>query len=96
MSAESTTVFRVFRVLWFPMSLNAVALGALALVLFYGGTWVSASLLANRELADEASHAFVPAAVSFLKHGDWPGFPVVRRADGTGDHEDLVSEAASA
>ncbi len=96
MSAESTTVFRVFRVLWFPMSLNAVALGALALVLFYGGTWVSASLLANRELADEASHAFVPAAVSFLKHGDWPGFPVGRRADGTSDHEDLVSEAASA
>ena len=36
MNDDSTNIFKVFRVLWFPMSLNAVALGAAAVVMVRG------------------------------------------------------------
>ena len=39
---ESTSLFKVFRVLWFPVSINAMALGAAAVVLFWAGSWICA------------------------------------------------------
>ncbi len=37
--SENTSLFKVFRVLWFPLSLNAMALAAVAVVVFWAGSF---------------------------------------------------------
>jgi len=44
LTGDNTSLFRVFRVLWFPMSINAMVLGAFAVALFWVGSWIGASV----------------------------------------------------
>ena len=55
---ENTSLFKVFRVLWFPVSVNAMALGAAAVVLFWAGSWLGCLLIGAPSLADTATHKF--------------------------------------
>jgi hypothetical protein len=92
-TAESSSVFRTFRVLWFPMSLNAVLLAALAVILFWVVSWLACAVAADRGMGPEASRAFLPAARAALLDGTWPGFAVAER-DGRTEHAVLHEDGA--
>jgi hypothetical protein len=68
---ENSPVFKVSRVLWFPMSVNAVALGALCCVLFWLWSVVSALVVGPREyeITMGSMGAFVDAIWAWLKTG---------------------------
>ena len=81
MNDDSTSIFKVFRVLWFPMSINAVALGALATLLFFLVTWLFTWIHSGipNGAGDAAACAENFLTISknlVLSGGSWPrGFP---------------------
>jgi len=70
---ESTSVFKVFRVLWFPVSINAMVLGAAAVLLFWLATWLSCLAIGVPSLATEATKSFPEACRIAVVEGAWPG-----------------------
>lgn len=75
MTGESTSLFKVFRVLWFPVSVNAIFLGALAVVTFVMVTWFANFLVGGRtSMTTAASGAFLPASARLITTGQWPGY----------------------
>ena len=79
MTGESTSLFKVFRVLWFPMSINAMVLGAGAIGLFWLGTWAGAAALLDFPEGMDASDSatgialgFGSAALNAFRNFTWP------------------------
>lgn len=74
MESESSPVFKVARVLWFPMSVNAVALGAACCIAFWLWTWLAAAVLGHAEyrLAMTCAGLFEDSVVQWLMTGVVP------------------------
>jgi hypothetical protein len=70
---ENSPVFKVSRVLWFPMSVNAVALGALCCILFWLWSLVSALIFGPRdfELTLGSMGAFCATVRIWLENGSF-------------------------
>jgi hypothetical protein len=75
---DSTSIFKVFRVLWFPMSINAVALGAVATLLFYLVTWlfmwIHSGLPNGADAAAACSESFLAVSKNLVLSGG--SFPI--------------------
>jgi hypothetical protein len=74
---ESTSLFKVFRVLWFPLSINAMALSAIAAGLFYGGTWLAVAVSDLPDALDKTAWTSVsvsrfPADCLRILTDGWP------------------------
>ncbi|NRA96868.1 MAG: hypothetical protein HRU14_11745 [Planctomycetes bacterium] len=84
---ENTSLFKVFRVLWFPVSINAMALGAAAVVLFWAGSWICALVAGMPEgmenlhadlqpttsqIADTLTHSFPDRLLTVAEARSWP------------------------
>lgn len=83
MIGESTSLFKVFRVLWFPMSINAMGLGAAAVALFWIGSWGSGLVAGLPEqvkehdgqyvrMADALTHGFPGQVMGAVRTRSWP------------------------
>ena len=79
---ENTSLFKVFRVLWFPVSVNAMALGAAAVVLFWAGSWLGCLLIGAPSLADTATHKFPDACQILVLEKTWPGYATATEGEG--------------
>jgi len=72
---ESAHLFKAFRVLVFPMSLNAVGLGALATFLFWLATWATCAIAGDADAVGQAIGAFSPSIRHLVLTGSWPEVP---------------------
>jgi len=70
---ENSPVFKVSRVLWFPMSVNAVALGALCCIVFWLWTVASVLIVGPREFEVTMSSMtdFIGTIELWLRYGDF-------------------------
>jgi hypothetical protein len=69
---ENSPIFKVSRVLWFPMSVNAVALGALCCVLFWLWSIIAALIFGlDYELTMSSMGAFGATIWSWLRTGSF-------------------------
>jgi hypothetical protein len=70
---ENSPVFKVSRVLWFPMSVNAVALGALCCIVFWLWTLGSVMIVGPRDLDVTMSSmsAFIGTIKTWLRYGSF-------------------------
>lgn len=74
MIGESTSLFKVFRVLWFPVSINAMVLGAAAVLIFWLGTWLGCLVIGETAMTSTATSGFPKACELALRRTVWPGF----------------------
>ena len=69
MNGDSESVFKIFRVLWFPMSINAMVLGAVAFLGFYLLTMLGCAIDGSDIRAYEAVVDFPGRTYGLLAHG---------------------------
>jgi hypothetical protein len=69
---DASALFKNARSLWFPVSVNAAALGALGVTAFHAASWVLASLSGNPSGASYRVTSFVTGWMELLS-GRWPG-----------------------
>ena len=74
MNGEPTNIFKNIRVLWFPMSLNAVVLAAMAVLVFWAGTGIACLMAGAGSISQTtwvASH-FAGVSLASLSSFRWP------------------------
>lgn|GEM_PF-6848513 len=67
MIADSSSHFKTFRVLWFPISVNAILLGAASITLFHLGTTLIASLAGDAASAGRYSANFMQHLLGLIQ-----------------------------
>ncbi len=67
MIADSSSHFKTFRVLWFPISVNAILLGAASITLFHLGTTLLAALAGDAASAGRHSADFLGHFLSVVQ-----------------------------
>jgi hypothetical protein len=74
LESESSPVFKVSRVLWFPMSVNAVAIGALCCIAFRAWTFLAVMIAGKSGVESTASYVstFDDAILRWLLSGSVP------------------------
>ena len=91
MPSDSNSQFKLFRILWFPLSINAMVLGTLCLLAFMALTWIGCLVIGDQSLALSATKAFIPSTRSLVTRGHWPGY-ATKEEDGRNVHYLLASE----
>jgi hypothetical protein len=91
---DSASQFKLFRILWFPLSINAMLLGAGAIIAFVAITWVACFATGDRKSAVPSASAFVPSVLELAKEGTWPGYATSEK-DGKFLHHLLASNNPS-
>jgi hypothetical protein len=88
---DSASQFKLFRILWFPLSINAMLLGAASVVAFLALTWVACLATGDSGATMAAARAFRPSVTTLVKEGSWPGFATEEK-DGRYIHHLLAKE----
>lgn len=73
MQRAGSDIFKVFRVLWFPLSPNAVLLGTAAVALFTLGSWLGSVAIGHGGMGTVAARSFVTATSDAVVGRNWPG-----------------------
>lgn len=91
---DDASQFKLFRILWFPLSINAMLLGALSIIAFIVLTGIACLATGDHRATMAASRAFLPSVLHVAKGGSWPGFATAER-DGVYVHHALAKDDAN-